>query len=268
MNKINNKVVLVSGSGSGIGKATAKLFCENGARVILNGRDEQKLLKTQMEFETAGLAVDYCVADVTSIHDCAWLANYIEANYGALDVFVANASLSMNGRFENFSPTAFREILESNIYSVSTPLHYFLPQLKLTKGNFIIIGSVAGFYGLPTASAYCAGKSAVSVLQQSISAELSKYGVHVGIIHVGFAENDSTKKLSSGNGKWAAVPKRPKVIVQPKEKVAKEILDMVRRRTKIKTLSVTGNLTKFVSRFFPGLIGFIANINENKNKSF
>lgn len=257
MNDFKNKVVLITGSGSGIGKATAKLFCQKGATVVLNGRDELKLIKTKTEFESIGLKVDYCVGDVTCRHDCAWLANYIETNYGELSLFVANASLSMNGFFEDHSPDLYKEILNSNIGSVTTPLYYFLPLLKRTKGSFIIIGSIAGFYGLPSATAYCAGKSALISLQQSLSAEFNKHSVHVGILNLGFTENDSNKKLSAGKGEWLPVPKRPRLFVQSKEKVAKEILKMAKYRTKKKTLSIMGKLTEFSARFFPGIIGFV-----------
>ncbi|MCC6683874.1 MAG: SDR family NAD(P)-dependent oxidoreductase [Bacteroidia bacterium] len=266
MNDFENKVVLITGSGSGIGKATAKLFCQQGARVVLNGRDELKLIKTKTEFESIGLKVDYCVGDVTCRHDCAWLSNYIETNYGELSLFVANASLSMNGWFEDHSPDLYKEILDSNVVSVTTPLYYFLPLLKKTKGSFIIIGSVAGFYGLPSATAYSAGKAAIITLQQGLSVELEKHSVHVGILNLGFTENDRNKKLSAGKGKWLPVPKRPRFFVQSKEKAAKEILKMAKYRTKKKTLSLIGKLTEFVSRFCPGLIGFAARIRERKNK--
>lgn len=258
MSNLANKVVFVTGSGSGIGKATAKMFCKNGARVILNGRNENKLIDAKIEFEKEGYFVDYCVGDVTCIHDCAAIANYIQVNYEAVDVVVANASLSMNGLFENFSSSEFKEIFESNVYSVVNSLFSFLPQLKLTRGSFIIIGSVAGFYGFPTASAYSAGKSAISVLQQCLNAELGKHNIHVGIIHVGFTENDSLKKLASGNGKWSAVPNRPRYLIQSQTKVASEIIRMVQYRTARKTLSITGKITKLIASCMPRILAFFA----------
>jgi NAD(P)-dependent dehydrogenase (short-subunit alcohol dehydrogenase family) len=253
-----DKVVLVTGSGSGIGKATALAFCSAGAKVILNGRNEEKLLRTQLEFEQLGYAVNYCVGDTTNYHDCCWLTDYVMQLHGKIDVVVANASVSMNGRFEETKPHFFKTTVDSNIYSVVMPLFSFLPHLKKTNGSFTIISSIAALRGMPTGSAYCVGKMALTALHQSLSAEFAIYKIHLGIIYVGFTENDADKKTFSPCGELIPVPKRIKLLQQSQKKVAGSILSLIKRRKSKTILTITGKITNILSRVSPGLFMLMA----------
>jgi len=254
MKSLTNKVVLVTGSGSGIGKTTALEFCRKGAKVILNGRNEAKLIRVQTEFKHLGYAVDYCVANITDYEDCCNLTHFIIKQFGRIDVIVANASISMNARFEDCRPDFFKETIDSNIYSVVMPLFSFLPHLKLSQGSFVIIGSIAGIFGVPTGSAYSAGKMALTALHQSLSAELSIHNIHIGILYLGFTENDADKKTYSPQGKLIPVPQRNKIFRQSKEKVAGHILTMIKYRRSKMILSVPGIVLNFFSRFIPSVL--------------
>lgn len=257
-----NKVVLVTGSGSGIGKATALEFCAAGAKVILNGRNEEKLLRTQLEFEQMGYAVNYCVGDSTNYHDCCWITDYVMQLHGKIDIVVANASVSMNGRFEETKPHFFKTTVDSNIYGVVMPLFSFLPHLKKTNGSFTIISSVAALRGMPTGSAYCVGKMALTALHQSLSAELYLYKIHLGIVYVGFTENDADKKTLSPQGLLIPVPKRLKVLQQSQKKVAGSILRLIKYRRSKTILTLTGRITNFLAYFAPGLLMFVAKLSQ------
>lgn len=250
----HNKVVIVTGSASGIGKAAAKLFCKNGAKVMLNSRNENKLKTVADEFVSMGYTVSFFVGDVTCYETCKALIEYTRETFGAIHVLVTSASVSMNARFEEMNPQLFKTVLDSNVYGAVMPLFASLESLKQTKGSVIFIGSVAGFYGMPTASAYSAGKMALTAIQQSIKSELHKYGVHVGILYVGFTENDVDKKLLSSSGEWKPVPNRPGLFQQTQHKVACSILQMAKHRKNKKTLSFVGVSTEFISRLAPWLI--------------
>lgn len=253
-----DKVVLVTGSGSGIGKATALEFCAAGAKVILNGRNEEKLMRAQLEFEQLGHAVNYCVGDITNYHDCCWITDYVIQHHGKIDIVVANAGVSMNGRFEETKPHFFKTAVDSNIYGVVMPLFSFLPHLKKTNGSFTIISSIAGLRGIPTGSAYCVGKMALTALHQSLSAELFLYKIHLGIVYVGFTANDADKKTLSPRGELVPVPKRLKVFQQSQKKVAGSILRLIKRRRSKTVLTLTGQFTNFLARFAPAFLMFIA----------
>lgn len=267
MKDLTNKIVLITGSGSGIGKTTALEFCKRGATVILNGRNENKLMRTQTEFEMLGHKVEYCVADTTQYDDCCVLTNFIIERYGKIDIIVANASISMNARFEDCRPDHFKQTIDSNIYSVVMPLFSFLPHLKKTQGSFVIIGSIAGIFGVPTGSAYSAGKMALTALHQSLTAELNVYNIHLGIIYLGFTDNDSDKKTLSPNGEWVPVPERNKLLCQSKTKVANDIIKMIRYRKSKMILSFAGKALQFLSRMSPYLLVMISKWNQEKYKA-
>ena len=259
-----NKVVIVTGSGSGIGKATALEFCKQGASVVLNGRNETKLKQTADQFLSLGYSVDHFAADVTDFESCQKLVAHTIKVFGTINVLVTNASISMNARFDKMGPELFKQVLDSNIYGATMPVFASLDILKQTKGSVVFIGSVAGFYGMPTASAYSAGKMSLTAIAQSLRSELHSYGVHVGIVYVGFTENDEDKKLLSENGDWKDVPKRPRIFQQTQKSVAESVLSLVKYRQNKKTLSFAGKITSVLSRSFPWIIGVAAIITQRK----
>lgn len=264
-NHLQDKVVIITGSGSGIGKATALLFCKRGAKVMLNGRDENKLKKTAAEFSSYGYTVSFFSGDITCFETCKKLADYTTKTFGGINVLITNAGISMNACFDEMSPELFKKIFDSNVYGTVLPLYASLNELKKSKGSVIFISSAAGFHGIPTASAYSAGKMALTALQQSLYAELHKHMVHIGILYVGFTKNDSDKKLMSSSGDWASVPKRPGFFQQSQNSVANSILKMVVRKTNKKTLSLVGISTEMISKFAPWIIRSAAILSQKKN---
>ena len=151
---MKNKVVIITGSGGGIGKATAIAFCQKGASVMLNGRNAEKLAQTERELRAMGFSVSSFAADVTDYNDCQALVKKTLDTFGRLDVLVTNASLSMRARFDEMSPETFKKVMDSNIYGSTMPAKAALDAITETKGSIVFIGSVAGLYGMPSASAY------------------------------------------------------------------------------------------------------------------
>lgn len=249
-----NKVVIVTGSGSGIGKTTALHFCKAGAKVVLNGRNEIKLKSTTEEFAALGYDVSYFAGDVTNENACRHLVAFTIKTFGTINILILNGGISMNARFDEMSPDLFKTVFDSNVHGAAMPVFASLDILKQTKGSVIFIGSIAGLHGMPTASAYSAGKMALRALQQSLRIELRGFGVHFGILYVGFTENDPDKKLLSGSGEWKPVPKRPAFLQQSQDKVARSVLQMVKYRINKRTLSMMGRGTSFLLRLYPGII--------------
>ena len=152
----------------GIGKAIAFELCKAGANVILNGRNAERLEKTYQEFLQKGYPVVAVQGDVTKVSDCNTVVQKAIDTFGNLDILVTNAGISMRERFENLQPEVFSQIIESNINGSAFPALTAMPHLKKTKGSVVFISSAAGMIGLPTASAYSAGKMALTALAQSL----------------------------------------------------------------------------------------------------
>ena len=253
---MKDKVIIITGSGGGIGKATAIAFCKKGAKVVLNGRNADKLAQTEKELKEKGYSVTAFTGDVTDLNVCQKLIAHTIETFGKLDVLVTNASLSMRARFDEMSAETFKSVLDSNIYGSIMPVKAALDELIHTKGSIVFIGSVAGFYGLPSASAYSTGKSALTALSQSLRAELTPLGVHVGIVYVGFTENDDDKRVLNAKGSLVPVAERSKMIQQTQEQVANSIVNLTIRRKNRIVLSFVGKSLATIVRFFPFIIHY------------
>lgn len=266
MSHFKNKTAIVTGSGMGIGKAIALELCKQGARVVLNGRNAERLEKTYQEFLQKGFSVIAVQADVTRIEECDALIQKTIETYGGVDILVTNAGISMREHFENLEARVFAQVIESNIHGSAFPALKALPSIKKSNGSIVFISSAAGMIGLPTASAYSAGKMALTALAQSLKIELSSDGVHIGIVHVGFTENDEAKRVLNAKGELVPVATRPAYLQQTQEQVAKAVLKLIRKRKFKSILSLVGKLNAFAVRYFPGLVIRIISFSQKRMK--
>lgn len=248
-----SKTVLITGSGSGIGRATALAFCQAGASVMLNGRNAEKLERTCAEFREQGYSVRYHVADVLDYAQCQRLVQETLDQFGRLDALVANAGSSMQAEFAQMDPHVFRQVLDSNILSPAFTAHAAIPALRETGGSVVFVGSLSGMIGLPTGSAYSAGKMALTALAQSLRLELLDAGVHIGIAYVGFTKNDPEKRVFDAEGKLVPVAERAGWMQQTQEQVANAIVRLAARRDKRVILSALGKVLYLLNTVSPSL---------------
>jgi NAD(P)-dependent dehydrogenase (short-subunit alcohol dehydrogenase family) len=248
-----NKVAIVTGSTMGIGKALALELCQRGAKVVINGRNRVRLEQTVNEFSGQGYNVTSCLADVTDFGDCARLIDAAVKNFGRIDILITNAGIVGYSSFENFDPAEYRKAIDSNIYGSLFPAKAALPHLKESEGSLVFISSLAGMIGMPNYSAYSMGKMSLTALSQSLRTELKNTGVHVGIVYISFVKNEDQKRFISSDGSLVPVPPRRPWLQQPREKVARSVLNLIQHRRPKAVLSAFGKLTELVIRFIPGL---------------
>ncbi|MBN8825420.1 MULTISPECIES: SDR family oxidoreductase [unclassified Spirosoma] len=247
------KVAIVTGSESGIGKATARALCMAGAKVILNGRTPERLAQTEDELLGEGLDVVSCLADVTCLEDCERLIGTAIDTFGQLDVLITNASISMRAYFADMTPDVFRQVLDSNVYGTVYPLKVALPHLIKTKGVVTFISSISALNGMPSGSAYCAGKAAVANLAHTLRLELAHTGIQIGVVHIGFTQNDLDKRVLNATGQPVPIAHRPPRWQKSQSEVARIILNHVRRRRQRTVISALGILIVLVHTHLPRL---------------
>jgi NAD(P)-dependent dehydrogenase (short-subunit alcohol dehydrogenase family) len=253
----SGKVALVTGSESGIGKATAQALGRAGAAVVLNGRHPDRLRQTEAELRAEGLTVISCLADVTRYADCETLVRTAVEAFDRLDILVTNASISMRAYFAEMQPDVFRQVLDSNVYGTVFPLKAALPHLVRSGGVVTFISSISALNGMPSGSAYCAGKAALSNLAHTLRLELVGTGVHVGVIHIGFTQNDPEKRVLDATGNPVPVAFRPTRWQHTQAQVAERILRHIRRRRKRTVVSALGWLILLVHSAWPRLGDYI-----------
>lgn len=255
--KMKNKVGIITGSSRGIGKATAIECCEQGATIVLNGRNKERLLATEAELLNKGFNVIAIAGDITSVDDCGHIVNETIRRFGRIDFLVNNGSVTMNETIERIQPHIFEDVVRSNSMGAVYPTMAALPHLKTSNGSVLFISSLAGLHGMPSASAYSLGKMALTAFWQSLKIELAHTGIHFGICYLGFTENDKEKRMVASNGELKPVPNRPKFVQKSQKDVAKIIAGAIRKRKSKLVLSPLGKMANIMMRHFPKLTLFI-----------
>jgi NAD(P)-dependent dehydrogenase (short-subunit alcohol dehydrogenase family) len=195
MRKLDKKVAIVTGGGGGIGAATAKLFVEQGARVLIVGRSEEKLRKTMRDINHEN--VSYTVADVSKVEDTQRYVRHAVERYGGLDVLVSNAGTEGPGRhILEHSVEDFDQVLATNVRGAWLSVKYAFPELqKRGGGSIILTSSIAGVTGFAAHSAYTTSKHAVVGMARALAQDGAPFHIRVNAVGPGVIDNDMMASL-------------------------------------------------------------------------
>lgn len=251
-NKFKNKVALITGSSQGIGKATAKALLQQGAKVIINGRNSEKLAKAKKGLLKYGNDILAIYGDISKQEHCEELIAKTVAHYGTLDILINNAGMSMEGNMIDLSPSVFKTVFDINVLGSVNLTIESLPHLRKSGGSIIYISSLAAIHGLPKFSAYSSSKMALRAIAESLKIEEPK--IHVGLMYVGFTQNDDTKRTINSDGSLVALGDRSNIKTQTQESVAHAILGTLKKRKFITTLSSLGRVHQIANRISPWLV--------------
>jgi len=187
-----NKIAIVTGGGSGIGLAIAEKFIQNNIRVIIVGRDLQKLDDAKNKL---GDLCDSFSFDLNNLNELPILVDKIIDRYGQIDILVNNAGINMKKDFTEVTDNEFQKILLTNVTAVFVLSREVVKHMVQKKnGSIINISSMASQYGLPKVIAYSASKSAIEGMTRAMAVELSPKGIRVNCIAPGFIITDMTEK--------------------------------------------------------------------------
>jgi len=183
-----SKVIIVTGSSTGIGAGTAVKYAKEGAAgVVLHGRQEAALKKVKEEVEKAGkgVKVHICVGDITDAKVREKMITETVDQFGRLDVLVNNAGISIPTPVCDTSIDVFDKIFDVNIRSLIVLTQLAIPHLIKTKGNIVNISSVAALKAMPMFTFYCMSKIALDHFSRCLAVELGPKGVRVNVINPG-----------------------------------------------------------------------------------
>lgn len=192
---LEKKTAIVTGANRGLGKAISRKLAEEGAHVIMAGRNEEALEKAVEELKKEGLSAEGFRTDVTKEKEVAALAEFAVEKYGKIDILVNNAGISKEIKLAEISMETWDEIMEVNLRSVVLMTKAVLPYMIEKKdGNIVNIGSGAAIRGLPGSCAYSASKAAVVCLTQALGDEVREYNIRCNVVCPGPIDTELFQK--------------------------------------------------------------------------
>ena len=206
LQRLDGKVAIITGAAGGIGSATAQLFVDLGAKVMLTDRDEARLQEANAKLGDASAMTAADCADESAVQ--RMIAATVE-RFGTLDIMVANAGMEgVLGPVDQLSFEEFERVLRVNVLGVWLAIKHAVPPMQNAGGGAIVAtASIAGLVGFPGAAPYVASKHAVAGLVQTSAMELARSNIRVNAVAPGPIDNRMMHSLGDqlGGGDPAAL---------------------------------------------------------------
>lgn len=248
---MQNKVVIITGGSSGIGKACAEAFGKAGAKIVITGRKQQPLNETHLYLEKKGVLCLAILADVADENQCKRVIEQTLNTFGTIDVLINNAGISMRALFEECEVAVIRQVMEINFFGMVYMTKYALPHIITQKGSVIGISSIAGYRGLPARTGYSASKFAMNGFLEALRTEMLPKGVHVLTACPGFTASNIRNTALAKDGKPQGESPRDEKKMMTAQEVAERILYATYTRKSTLVLTRQGKLTVFLNKWLP-----------------
>ncbi|MBX9852111.1 MAG: SDR family oxidoreductase [Cytophagaceae bacterium] len=251
---MKNKVIIITGGSSGIGKACAEHFGKAGSKIVITGRNQENLDKEVKALQKAGIDALGVNADVSIENDNIKVITETINKFGKIDVLINNAGISMRALFEDLDVSVIRKVMDINFYGTVYATKYALPYIIKSKGSIVGISSIAGYRGLPGRTGYSASKFAMQGFMESLRTELLKKEVHVLVACPGFTASNIRNTALSKDGKTQGESPRDEEKMMSPEEVAEAIYIAVKKRKRDLVLTMQGKMTVFLNKWFPSFM--------------
>jgi len=249
---LKDKIVVITGASSGIGKALAHEMAKRGANVVLAARQYVTLCEItaalEKEYGIKALAIQ---ADVSKEEDCEALVKQTILTFGKLDVLINNAGLSMRALFKDLDLAVLKNLMDVNFWGAVYCTKYALPEILKTTGSIVAVSSIAGYRGLPGRTGYSSSKFAMNGFMESLRTELLKTGVHVMVACPGFTTSNIRVAALSQDGTAHGETSMEEGKMMTAEEVAQRICEGIEQRKRTLVMTRQGKLAVWVNKLFP-----------------
>jgi dehydrogenase/reductase SDR family member 7B len=250
---MRDKVVIITGGSSGIGKALAGEFGKHGSKILITGRNSDELITAVQELKAKGITIAGFQADVSREEDNKKMAEEAKREYGKIDILINNAGISMRALFEEVDLDVVKKVMDINFYGVLYATRYCLPEIKKNNGSIVGISSIAGYRGLPGRTGYSASKFALNGFLEVLRTELLKTGVHVLTACPGFTSSNIRKRSLTKDGTSQGESPRQEEKMMTPEECARHIYKATVNRKRTLVLTTQGKLAVFLNKWMPAL---------------
>lgn len=188
------KIVIITGASSGIGRATALRFAKEGSKVIAVGRNETELISLRDEANSSAGDVKTHLADLMEVSQIERLVTDTVDKYGQIDILINSAGIIANGTIEDTKLDDWDKMMDINVRSIFYLIQKCVPHLEKTEGNVVNVSSVAGNRSFPNVLAYCVSKAAVDQLTKCTALELAPKNIRVNAVNPGVVVSNLHKR--------------------------------------------------------------------------
>jgi len=251
LSEYHDKVVVVTGGASGIGRAIAGKFGREGAGIGLLDADNDALQLCERELKKGGIEVLALTCDVTKEKECNHAIDSIIEHFGGIDILVNNAGITQRSAFVDTSVAVYRRVMDVNFFGSLHCTKAAIASLIERRGMIIVTESIAGVAPLLGRSGYCASKHALHGLFTSLRSEMRDHGVHIMIVCPGFIKTNLQSRALGGDGRVTTHPQSIVGRVDTPEHAAEEIYRAALRKKNILVLTGIGKLSYLINRLFP-----------------
>ena len=250
---MQKKVVVITGASSGIGKALAEKYAQEGWNLVIGARRLERLIALQQRFKDVNILP--VKTDVTVEADCEHLISEAVSRFGQIDVLINNAGISMRALFADTDLSVMHRVMDINYWGTVYCTKFALPHLIKQKGSLVGVISVGGYIGLPGRTGYSASKFAVRGFLETIRIENMKTGLHVLITAPGFTASEVRISALTADGSPQGETPRNEAKMMSAEECAADIFHAVEKRKRQLILTfLEGKFTVFLAKILPGFV--------------
>lgn len=253
MRELRGRVAVVTGAGSGIGRALSQQLASQGCRLALVDVNDASVAETAAAIRITGAEVACFTADVSDRQRMQRLAADVHESFGAIHIVVNNAGVSVGKLFEEQSLEDIDWIFGINLWGVIYGCRFFLPYLRREEEAHIVnISSMFGFLGLPGQSSYCITKAGVRALGESLWTELANTNVDVTTVHPGGINTNivHSARISDEQGRRENQAQVDR-FAHSTEMAAAKIVRAIQRKQRRLIIGYEAKITDWLVRAFP-----------------
>lgn len=194
--RLNGKVAIITGAGSGIGRAAAETFAREGAKVVVADRNPEAAAVTVHAIAQGGGEARAVEVDVSRSADVAQMVDRAIRSFGTVDILYNHAGINRPSKVVDLSEEDWDLVIATNLKSVFLGCKYVLPHMVAQRsGSIVNTGGTFGFYGRTEFPAYCSAKGAVHNLTKQIALDYSPYGIRINAVCPGFIDTPMNKDV-------------------------------------------------------------------------
>ena len=254
-----NKVIVITGASDGIGAELARQLAAEKPRLVLAARSLQALERVAADCRARGAQALAVRCDVAVEADCEALMQQAVAAFGALDVLVANAGISMHAAFDSMQDwSTYERLWRINCLGTISCVRFAWPQLKASRGHIVGISSLAGRTGVPERTTYCASKFAQTGFLEALRIEAAEHGIDVSIVYPGVVATEIRRRGWNAKGEPAGVSGLDEQGAMPVDECARQIVEVLRTRRRELVMTAKGRIGLWLKMVAPRMVDNIA----------